>query len=482
MKFILGLYFICMAVVQLGFLLNLYHYSKTAIKPNAYWVLSLKANIVALIIFGASVIFIKEISTPQFDFTIANTLLFISVYAQMLFCISLLKPINRNFKFLSFILIFLFFLFIEYLRQNATFEFRTIYVSGVMATCYFFQALFLFQYRKQQIRSHLKYLEWTTQFECVCALSRALITGLLIHGVQSFNEIPALLVMMTLLQVVMNTLSYGFIGNFWIEKNAISHTALLKEQEHAQIQSDLHEKFLVEKNQLVSLLSNVNNVSSVGALTAGIIHELNQPLASAKIGLEFLKKQVEDNKAPPDLAIEILGELTKINQRSIDLIGDLKTIFKQNQQEDVMIDLKKIVTQVVDIARPNLYSSNIRITTSLADGSICLGSLPSIRQVLINLINNASDSLLESQVSDRHIEIELYNDEIWNTLKITDNGQGISKDFQNNLFLIGQSTKKTGMGLGLWLCKKILDNYGGQIYYEDQQGGGACFVIKLLAA
>jgi signal transduction histidine kinase len=482
MKLILGFYFICMAVVQFGFLLNVYHYSKTAVKQNFYWGLSLKANIGSLITFGASIIFLKEVSAPQFDFTIANTLLFISVFAQLLFCMSLLKPINDNVKILFLILTFLFFLSIEYLRQYSTFEFRTIYVSGVMATCYFFQALFLFQYSKQQIRSNLKYLEWTTQFELVCALSRALITVLLIHGLRDFNEIPALLVMMTCLQVVMTTLSYAFIGNFWIEKNAISRTAFLKEQEHAQIQFDLNQKFLVEKNQLLSLLSNVNNVSSVGALTAGIIHELNQPLASARIGLEFLKQQIENNQASPDLAIEILGELTKINQRSIDLIGDLKTIFNQNQQEVVIIDLKNIVAQVVDIARPNLYSSNIRVTTSLADGSICLGSLPSIRQVLINLINNASDSLLDSQVSDRHIKIDLYNDEKWNTLKVTDNGQGISKDFQNNLFLIGQSTKKTGMGLGLWLCKKILESYGGQIYYEDQQGSGACFVIKLLAA
>jgi signal transduction histidine kinase len=103
-----------------------------------------------------------------------------------------------------------------------------------------------------------------------------------------------------------------------------------------------------------------------------------------------------------------------------------------------------------------------------------------IQQVVLNLINNAIQALAESRSNAKTLKIESHDVADGVEILITDNGPGIPMEAQSHLFeLLADSNKKTGMGLGLWLCRHIITRHGGNIGYQDAKGGGAQFGIFL---
>jgi signal transduction histidine kinase len=102
-----------------------------------------------------------------------------------------------------------------------------------------------------------------------------------------------------------------------------------------------------------------------------------------------------------------------------------------------------------------------------------------MQQIILNLVNNAVQALKSSGTINPLIVIDAIRKTGTTQISIRDNGPGISKENQANLFELLNSTKETGMGLGLWLCKHIITRYGGSIHYEDVPDGGARFVIQL---
>ena len=102
-----------------------------------------------------------------------------------------------------------------------------------------------------------------------------------------------------------------------------------------------------------------------------------------------------------------------------------------------------------------------------------------IEQVILNLVNNAIHALPNSGALARRISIEVVRSGDMAQLSVTDNGGGVPTEFRSQLFELLSTTKQTGMGLGLWLCKHIVGRYGGTIQYEEPADGGAQFLIKL---
>lgn len=102
-----------------------------------------------------------------------------------------------------------------------------------------------------------------------------------------------------------------------------------------------------------------------------------------------------------------------------------------------------------------------------------------LRQVILNLVNNAIQAISKSATINPLISIDASQHSGTVQISTTDNGPGISKENQANLFEILISTKQSGMGLGLWLCQYMITRHGGSIHYEDALGGGARFVIEI---
>ena len=245
-------------------------------------------------------------------------------------------------------------------------------------------------------------------------------------------------------------------------------------KEKAQIQM-----LLDERDFMVGSLLKANKTAATGALSASIAHELNQPLGASNLNIQFLKMKLENGALNPELGKEILDSLEQDNMRAATIVKSLRSIFTDGESNTQAVQLGDLISSVLEIVKPELKSKNIQIQLRVDDDLVIMVNPSEIEQVILNLLNNAIQALAKSGILQRRIAIEAIKTGKLVQLSISDNGIGIDLEFKPYLFELLSTTKQTGMGLGLWLCKHIVTRYGGSIYYEDAVGGGAKFVMEL---
>jgi C4-dicarboxylate-specific signal transduction histidine kinase len=222
-----------------------------------------------------------------------------------------------------------------------------------------------------------------------------------------------------------------------------------------------------------------NKTAATGALSASIAHELNQPLGASNLNIQFLKMKLEKGVLNPELGKEILDSLEEDNKRAATIVRSLRSIFTEGESNAQEVRLSDLIAKVLDIVKPELKSKNIQIQLRVDEGLLIKVNPTEIEQVILNLLNNAIQALANAGTLQRRIAIEAIKVGKFVQLSISDNGEGVPAEFKSQLFELLSTTKKTGMGLGLWLCKHIVTRYGGSIRYEDVFGGGARFVFEL---
>jgi len=270
----------------------------------------------------------------------------------------------------------------------------------------------------------------------------------------------------------MNTLSYIAIGGFWAEQ--IAKSSVRSNLENQEIKA-----LLAERESLISSLLKANKTASTGALSASIAHELNQPLGASSLNIQFLQKKLAEGEISPVLEKEILDTLLADNQRAANIIRSLRSIFLEEKVASKKVDVGELLQTVLNIAKAEITSQKIQITLQLEPNLIANVTAGEIQQVLLNLINNAIQVLAASSGPDRVLIIQGRHIDGSIQISIADNGDGVSPEVQEHLFELLSSTKKSGMGLGLWLCKHIITRHGGTIWHETSGDGGAKFIFQL---
>jgi signal transduction histidine kinase len=239
------------------------------------------------------------------------------------------------------------------------------------------------------------------------------------------------------------------------------------------------ERLLVEREKLIASLLKANKTAATGALSASIAHELNQPLGASNLNIQFLKRKLEKGALNPEIGKDVLDSLEKDNQRAASIVKSLGSIFTEGDPNAQAVQLGDLISKVLDFVGPELKSKNIQIQLRVEEPLLIKVNPTEIEQVILNLINNAAQALANSVTLQRHIVIEAVKVDKLVQLSISDNGAGVPADFKSQLFELLSTTKRTGMGLGLWLCKHIVTRYCGSIHYEEVVVGGAKFVVQL---
>jgi signal transduction histidine kinase len=189
--------------------------------------------------------------------------------------------------------------------------------------------------------------------------------------------------------------------------------------------------------------------------------------------------KLENGVLNPQLGREILDSLEEDNKRAATIVKSLRSIFAVADSSAEEVELGELILKVLDIVKPDLKSKNIQIQLRVDDDLRILANSSEIQQVMLNLLNNAIQSLSNSVGLARRISIEAIRTGKSVQLSVSDNGRGVPPEFKPQLFELLSTTKQAGMGLGLWLCRYIVTRYGGSIHHEDVVGGGAQFVIEL---
>jgi C4-dicarboxylate-specific signal transduction histidine kinase len=247
--------------------------------------------------------------------------------------------------------------------------------------------------------------------------------------------------------------------------------------EKARIQA-----LLDERDFMVGSLLKANKTATTGALSASIAHELNQPLGASNLNIQFLKMKLENGVLNSELGKEILEYLEYDNKRAATIVKSLRSIFTEGESYAQEVQLGDLISSVLDIVKPEIKSKNIQIQLLVDDGLVIMVNPSEIEQVILNLLNNAIQALAKAETLQRRIAIEAIKVDQVVRLSVSDNGPGVPIEFKPHLFELLSTTKQTGMGLGLWLCKHIVTRYGGSIHHEDAVGGGAKFVMELPSA
>jgi C4-dicarboxylate-specific signal transduction histidine kinase len=362
--------------------------------------------------------------------------------------------------------------FFEYLRQNGSFVERVGLISLLGAACFIWELVELRLQKK--IRSNqLRFLFFTIAAELVLTVAR--IVALFIEGEFSTLNIYQEGVVSSAIRwtyMAMVILSYVAVIGYWTERIAIGSIKVAEENQKIT-------ELLKEKERLIYGLLKANKTAATGALSASIAHELNQPLGASNLNIQFLKMKLEKGVINPELGKEILDSLEADNHRAATIVKSLRSIFTESDSSAEKVQLGNLISKVLDIVKPELKSKNIQIQLRVDEQLTVIVNPAEIEQVILNLMNNAVQALANSGTLQRRIAIEAIKSGQLVRLSISDNGDGVSDEFKPHLFELLSTTRQSGMGLGLWLCKHIITRYGGTIFYEDAVSGGATFVFEL---
>lgn len=237
-------------------------------------------------------------------------------------------------------------------------------------------------------------------------------------------------------------------------------------------------------------LFQATKMKTLGEMSAGMAHELTQPLNAIKIGSDYLRRSISEKKS---LSMESLDQVaTSVAEqveRASDIVNRLREFGRKPDFKVEPVDLNAIINNVVKIVGQQLVLNNIRVDFHL-DGSLphIMANANRLEQVIFNLISNARDAIeqLTSTIlaqKDRMIKISTSWSDDNVMFAVEDNGIGIPNTVIDKIFEPFYTTKEVGkgMGLGLAITYGILREYGADINARNRQAGGACFTVTFPA-
>lgn len=229
-------------------------------------------------------------------------------------------------------------------------------------------------------------------------------------------------------------------------------------------------------------LLRVERTTRLGELAGSLAHELSQPLSailsSSQAALRFLKS----GRLEPRLFREILEHIVSDNKRAAAIISSLRAMLKKSRTEKAPLALNEIVGEVVAIFQGEAAARRTRIERDL-DVALppVAGSKTELQQVILNLVMNAADAMSHCEPSERRMVLRSRLNGSCVTLSVRDNGRGIDPAKLDHLFDPFFTTKSGGLGMGLALCRTIMEDHGGGIRAQNNPEGGATFTIELPA-
>ncbi len=472
MKFANESFFLVCAILLGGlFISALPYFRKNKLSYfNYYWLIALGFHIVGYLFFAIAP------SSSLALLTLANTFFCAGYFFLALFCASINQKSVKKIALISPVFFVLFALIFEYLRQFGTFHARVAMVVCTLLTLLAWMLLELFALRKRERDAQLDFLIFTTGAELVLGTIRLwlVLSTPMVNGINLYEE-PFISSILRWLAISFTALSYISITGLWAERLTNENAKSL--EDNLRITG-----LLQEREALIANLLKANKTAATGALSASIAHELNQPLGASNLNIQFLRMKLEKGVLSPELGKEVLDALEADNNRAATIVRSLRSIFTDSRSLAQNRDLGDLVANVLEIVKPELKSKHIQIQLRLEKGLLICVNAGEIEQLILNLLNNAIQALISSESDDRHVTIEASRDAQMIRMKITDNGIGVPAEFKSSLFELLNTTKNSGMGLGLWLCKHIITRYDGRIWYEDASEKGTTFILELPAA
>ena len=225
-------------------------------------------------------------------------------------------------------------------------------------------------------------------------------------------------------------------------------------------------------------LARVSRITSLGALTASIAHEINQPLTAvivnAGTGLRWLDAE------PPNLeeVRHTLERIRKDGARAGDVIGRIRALARKAPVKVDQLDINEAIREVIALTRGEITENRIALGTHLGDVAPIRGDRVQIQQVIINLILNAVEAMGDNE--PRNLLIESWEkDGLEVLVSVSDSGSGLDPATVDRIFEPFYSTKQGGVAIGLSICQSIIEAHEGRIWAGQNNARGSTFQFTL---
>jgi C4-dicarboxylate-specific signal transduction histidine kinase len=228
-------------------------------------------------------------------------------------------------------------------------------------------------------------------------------------------------------------------------------------------------------------LAHVSRVTTLGQLTASIAHEVKQPMASARnnacAALNFL------DRSPPDLGEvrEALSSIVRDADRAGGIIDRIRDQIKKAPPRKVRFDLNETINEVLILVRSTITKNRVSVQTRLAEGPLSVhGDRVQLQQVVLNLVLNAVEAMGSVEAGARELLISTEMRQRGDVLvSLRDSGPGIDPEDDERVFEAFYTTKSGGVGMGLSICRSIIDAHGGRLWADANEPRGAVFQFSL---
>lgn len=235
----------------------------------------------------------------------------------------------------------------------------------------------------------------------------------------------------------------------------------------------------VKLSQREALLARQEKLASLGVLAAGVAHEIRNPLTAIKFRLFSLKQALpEDLGENEDVAV-INNEINRLER----IVKDFLQFARPSQPEAKLVPVESILTEVRDLLRTVLDQKSIALKLEADDATLVKVDRQQIQQVLINLVQNAAESIGQNGTITLRVRREGVSpgapEQPMVTVDVADTGKGIPPDVEKRIFDPFFSTKEGGTGLGLSIASRIIEKHGGFIHYSTGPERGTTFSLVL---
>jgi two-component system sensor kinase FixL len=249
---------------------------------------------------------------------------------------------------------------------------------------------------------------------------------------------------------------------------------------------DLTDQQLTETRlrELQSEVTHMSRYTALGEMASTLAHEINQPLTAISNYLRGSQRLLDRLDGEPNPMLrDALGKAADQALRAGHIIRRLREFVSRGESERSIENLAKLIEDASTLALVGVREAGIAVSFRLdPKADFVLADRIQIQQVLVNLIRNAMEIMIET-ANDRRLEIAtaVVSDELIE-VSVADTGAGLAPEVAKHLFQPFVTTKRQGMGLGLSICRTIVEAHGGKIWVESRPGGGTIFRFTLRAA
>jgi PAS domain S-box-containing protein len=228
-------------------------------------------------------------------------------------------------------------------------------------------------------------------------------------------------------------------------------------------------------------LAHVTRVTALGELAASIAHEVNQPLTAVVTNAAACLRWLD--REPPNVkeARGIMESIITDGSRAGDVIQRVRALVNKTTDQKAPLDINEVIVEVVGLVQHELVSHRVSLRLELAPAlPLVLADRIQLQQVILNLVINGIEAMQPVTDRPRELVIQTRRDEARQILvKVRDHGVGVATENADRLFDAFYTTKSSGMGMGLSICRSIVDAHGGRLSVAGDAGPGATFQFTL---